>query len=227
VKFRHSRIQFLPLVVCRRPKKPNNCMFSLKKNIGVFWRGSCIRYCESVLGSGGLMKLSTAILTASSVLLLALPSTGQTMTNLDEIEPPILAEAPPELNSPAPFLQSSITEPLPPQTTPESDAPANRYRAVVRELALHKHQFVHVKLRNGRVLTGLIRDVSQLGFTLYTDALSGPYIRYAEIAEQPRAVPAVGTRIRHGAEWTGLVLLTVAAIPILLPLALTGILPDC
>src|SRR5262249_54758372 len=118
-------------------------------------------------------------------------------------------------------------EPVSPQTTPQLGAAANRFRAVVKELASHKRQFVHFKLRDGRVLTGLIRDAGQIGFTLHTDVLSGPYIRYAEIAEQPRAVPAVGTRIKHGAEWTGLIVLTVAAIPILLPLALTGILPNC
>lgn len=171
------------------------------------------------------MKLGTAVFTVFSSLMFALPSTGQTLTNLDEIEPPVLAETQQAPNSPAPFLQSSVEEPLPPQSTPaELDAGGNRYRAAVKELASHKHQFVHFKLRNGRVLTGLIRDVSQEGFTLHTDALGGPYLRYEEIAEQPRPAPAVGTRIKHGAEWTGLVIFVVVFF---IPLALTGVIPSC
>jgi hypothetical protein len=169
------------------------------------------------------MKLNVAVFAIFSVLASALPSASQALANLDEIEPPVLTETPPpDLNTPALLLQSPLAEPLPP--------PANRYRANVKELASHKHQFVHFRLRNGKVLTGLIRDVSQEGFTLHTDALGGPYIRYEEIVEQPRPVPAVGTRIKHGAEWTGLGVLIAAAIPlvvVLFPLAITGILPDC
>jgi hypothetical protein len=169
------------------------------------------------------MKLNVAVFAIFSVLASALPSASQALANLDEIEPPVLTETPPlDLNTPALLLQSPLAEPLPP--------PASRYRANVKELASHKHQFVHFRLRNGKVLTGLIRDVSQEGFTLHTDALGGPYIRYEEIVEQPRPVPAVGTRIKHGAEWTGLGVLIAAAIPlvfVLFPLAITGILPDC
>lgn len=173
------------------------------------------------------MKLSASVFPPFGVFAFALPVTSQTVTNLNEIEPPVLAQTSmPDLNSP--LLQSTITEPLPPQAAVmETDTSANRFRTAVKELASHKHQFIHFKLRNGRVLTGLIRDVSQVGFTLYTDALGGPYVRYEDIAERPHPVPAVGTRIKHGAEWTGLIVLTMAAIPILIPLGLTGILPDC
>ncbi len=178
------------------------------------------------------MKLNAAVFAIFAFLASALPSAGQALSNLEEIEPPVLAETPPlDLNSPALLLQSTLAEPSPPQSiSGEADTLTNRYRAAVKELASHKHQFVHFKLRNGRVLTGLIRDVSQDGFTLHTDALGGPYIRYEEIAEQPRPVPAVGTHIKHGAEWTGLGILMAAAIPlvvVLFPLAITGILPDC
>src|SRR5262249_51040517 len=98
---------------------------------------------------------------------------------------------------------------------------------VIKNLAAHKHQYAHIKLKSGKVLTGSLSDIGDQGFYLSTDALAGSYILYRDIAETPRSTPAVGTRIKQGAQWTGLIAITILAIPILLPLALTGLLPDC
>jgi hypothetical protein len=57
--------------------------------------------------------------------------------------------------------------------------------------------------------------------------LGGRRVLYRDIAERPRFTPAVGTRIKLGAEWTGLIALAIAAIPIFLPLMLTGVMSDC
>src|SRR5215470_14614404 len=137
------------------------------------------------------MKLNAAVFSLFGVHAFAftLFINGKTVTNLNEIEPPVLVEtSAPDLK--APLLQSAIAEPLPPQEThAEAGTPAKRYRTAVEELTSHRHWFVRFKLRNGKVLTGLIRGVGQEGFTLHTDGLGGPYIRHEEIAQQARAVP--------------------------------------
>jgi hypothetical protein len=136
------------------------------------------------------------------------PSFGQTQTVVPVPEPPT-------------FRKERQTQGAHLDSTPES------YRATIEQFSQRKHTFVHCELKNGKVLTGLVRGVSDRGFELATDALAGTYVTYAELAKAPRQVPAVGTRIKHGAEWTGLVLLAAAALPILLPLMLTGVISDC
>jgi len=130
-----------------------------------------------------------------------------------EEAPPAFAQVLTSAPSPAP--------PVPRQKkAPELSAEAQQYRLVIAGLKKNRHQFIHCKLKNGRVLTGLIRGQSELGFTLDTNALGGPFVRFEDLGETPRAVPAVGTRIKHGAQWTGVVLGLAVAIPLTVPLAL-------
>src|SRR5262249_20879076 len=95
-----------------------------------------------------------------------------------------------------------------------SDLKTEQYRDTVEKLSARRHQYVHIKLKNGKVFTGLVRNVSVEGFSLRTDALGGPSVVYKDLAESPRPVRAVGTRVKRGAEWTGRCVLLIAAIPL-------------
>ena len=163
------------------------------------------------------MKFSTTV-TLSALLLFALPSAGQMLPTPTNPEPPVLADMRPETPALTELFRQSPV-PLPPPSPPDllrPDAPEDRYRAAIKALGAQRHQFVHCELQNGKVFTGLIRSADRNGFTLQTDALAGPYVRYKDLAGQPRPVPAVGTRIKLGAEWTGIGALIAVAVPLLI-----------
>jgi len=174
------------------------------------------------------MTLRPVSILFALALALIIPAAAQESADVPDSAAPVLTiEQPPNIDSLGVFSQ----EPTPPapliaQET-AADTSADEYRSTIKKLSGHRHQFVHIKLKNGKVLTGLLRDVGDQGFSLNTDALGGSYIFYKDIAEGPRPTPAVGTRIKHGAEWTGLIALVLAAIPIVIPLMFTGVISDC
>lgn len=122
----------------------------------------------------------------------------------------------------AEFFRNTYNHPL----TPREVA----IRESIYKLAGHPKQYVHVRLANGKVLTGTIGAATSQAFELKTGILGGSHtVRYAEIAEPPRGVLAVGTRAVKGLEMTGLVLLCIAAVPLwfaLYPLIQAGVIPD-
>lgn len=148
---------------------------------------------------------------------------------VSEEEAPILVEAQP-LTLPQLFGQQ--TQPEPPSTSAllQSDASGSlaiedRYRAEIKLLAQKEHQFVHCKLKNGKVLTGRLGDPGDKIFLIRTNALGdGTPVEYKNLSELPRAVPAVGTRIKQGAQLTAFVVFVVVFF---VPLALTGVIPSC
>lgn len=161
------------------------------------------------------------------VLAVSQPGVCQTHLNISEIEPPTLVDAePPPIPADDLFQHAPVPSPLPPIRLPrqgeriEPGSPADQYRTAVKTLAVHKHQFIHCKLQNGKILTGLIRNVNEQGFSLHTNAVGGTYIQYTKLAESPRSVPAVGTRIKQGAQWTGIGVGIAVAIPLAIPLCL-------
>jgi hypothetical protein len=176
---------------------------------------------------GGFVKLSPTFAILIAVLSCAGTAAAQSHETSAEIEPPILADA-----EPPPVLTDDLFQhapvPSPPQIVRparqgeriEPGSPADQRRTTVKTLAVHKQQFVHCRLQNGKVLTGLIRDMSDQGFSLHTNAIGGKYIHYANLAEPPRAVPAVGTRIKQGVQWTGVGVAIAVAIPLAIPLCL-------
>ncbi len=173
------------------------------------------------------MRLGPTVLILLAALTCVRPTVGQARAAILEIEPPILADAEP---LPVPtddlFQHAPVPAPLLPGRLPrqgeriEPGSAADQYRTTVKTLAVHNHQFVHCKLQNGKVLTGLIRDINDQGFSLHANALGGTYIRYTNLAEAPRTVAAVGTRIKQGAQWAGIGVGIAAAIPLLIPLCL-------
>ena|SRR5215831_5558362 len=163
------------------------------------------------------MKLSAAPRVFVAALIFTLPSIGQTLPAAANPEPPASSDLEPLAPAPTELFEQSPVPVPPPRPDPlPSDAPEDRYRAAIVSLEEHKHQFVHCKLQNGKVLTGLIRGVDRNGFVLHTHALAGPYIYYKDLAEQPRPVPAVGTRVKHGAEWAGIGAVLAVALPLLI-----------
>jgi len=159
--------------------------------------------------------------------------TSTSTSNVDEPNPAdfeIAAEDAPPVFAQVP---SAVRAPEPPSGQENRvrgtalDRISDSYRRQIEQFSKQRHTFVHCELKNGRVLTGLLRDVSEEGFELKTDAVTGVYLRYGELAKPPRQVAAVGTRLKHGAEWTGLVILAAAALPIFIPLMLTGVVSDC
>ncbi|HET9802459.1 MAG TPA: hypothetical protein VFP96_04440 [Candidatus Acidoferrum sp.] len=127
---------------------------------------------------------------------------------------------------PPPFAQMPNAVPKPPvpdsrqKRALELSAEAQQYRSLMKSLEKNKHQFIHCQLKNGKVLTGLVRGDTDQGFTLHTGAFGGPFVRYEDLADAPKSVPAVGTRIKQGAQWTGAVLGIAVAIPLAIPLCL-------
>ena len=173
------------------------------------------------------MRFVQTVLILLAALTCARPTVGQARAAILEIEPPTLADAEP---LPVPtddlFQHAPVPAPPPPGRLPrqgeriEPGSAADQYRTTVKALAVHKHQFVHCKLQIGKVLTGLIRDINDQGFSLHTNAVGGTYIHYTALAEPPRVVPAVGTRIKQGAQWTGIGVGIAVAIPLAIPLCL-------
>jgi len=173
------------------------------------------------------MKLSLVAVVVLAASIFVQRAAGQSQATLLDVDPPVLvdAEQPPIApddplqyaavpSPPAPFRLERQGERI------EPGSPADQYRTVVKTLAVHKHQFVHCKLQNGKVLTGLLRNLNDQGFSLHTNAVGGTYIHYTALAEPPRVVPAVGTRIKQGAQWTGIGVGIAVAIPLAIPLCL-------
>jgi len=104
-------------------------------------------------------------------------------------------------------------------------ATEGRYRAEVKLLAKNERQFVHCKLKNGKVLTGRLSDAGDVKFAIRTNALGdGTSVEYKDLAESPRVVPAVGTRIKQGAQMAGFVAFVIVFF---IPLAFAGVIPSC
>ena len=144
------------------------------------------------------------------VLVAVSPSVAQTGQETDVIDSSFVF-APSVLPAELTGAQSESAYPPPPES------PSTEFRATVQDFKKHKHQYVHCKLKTGKILTGQIKDAGYEAFTIKTEALGGMHsIKYDDLAEVPRAVPAVGTRFKQGAQWTGLVTLIVVGLPILI-----------
>jgi hypothetical protein len=103
-------------------------------------------------------------------------------------------------------------------------------RESVYELATRRKQFVHVRLVDGKVLTGTIDFTSAEAFLLKTDLFgSGRLVHYRQLAEPPRPVLAVGTKTVRGLEVTGLVVACIVLLPVavaMYPLIAAGVIQD-
>lgn len=167
------------------------------------------------------MKWNYFPLSLAGALLFALSAKAQKLEAFPPIEEPVLAasESPAEVARDvlAEAASSMVAPPAPPRLQSQFFASPSiaKQRSALQAFATKRHQFVHCKLGNGKILTGLPRDVGEEGFSLHTDALGETYIRYETLVEMPRPVPAIGTRIKQGAQWTGIGALIVFAIPIL------------
>ena len=113
--------------------------------------------------------------------------------------------------------------PLVTQEPPLFTPAEKRYRSTIKALSAHKHSYVRIKLKKGKGLTYLLRDVGDVSFSLHADALGGS-LYYDQLVEMPRPIPGVGTRIKQGAEWTSLITFVVVFF---IPLAMMHVIPDC
>jgi len=154
-------------------------------------------------------------------LMICRPAASQNVPALADLESAAISDAKaPDLAFPEPF-QQPIPQP-PPPAEPEliqADTSWREYRTTIESFEERRHRFVHCKLKNGKVLTGLIRGIGRDGFSLHTNALGGPRILYKDLAEPPRPVPAVGTRLKQGAQWTGIGAVIVVVVPVLIVLS--------
>ena len=141
---------------------------------------------------------------------------------LQELRPAVSSGDPTRRHMRAAFFNSARQHPL----TPREVA----LRESVYELASHPKQYAHVRLEDGKVLTGTISNADHDTFLVRSHILGdGHAVRYDQLAEPPRPVLAVGTRAVKGLEVTGLVALCIVAIPlfvVLYPLIMTGIIAD-
>jgi hypothetical protein len=171
------------------------------------------------------MKLSSIPPLFVLALVFAIPASAQESADFFDSTAPVLTIEQPANVDPLKVFSRQPAAPLPPiaQKT-AADTVTEEYRTAIKKLGAQGRQYVHIKLKNGKVLTGLLRDVGEESFSLFTDALGGPSLTYRDLAELPQPVPAVGTRIKQAVEWTGFVAFVVVFF---IPLALTGTIPDC
>lgn len=167
--------------------------------------------------------LLIAVLTLGADVLAAQTRTPTSVTEFDSPNPAdfeIFSE-----ETPPPFAQMPNAVPVPPapnsrqNTEPDVSAETKRYQVVVKSLEKNRHQFIHCQLKSGKILTGLIRGGNDQGFTLHTNVLGGEFVRYEDLADAPKPVPAVGTRIKQGAQWAGVGVLIVVALPVMIVLS--------
>src|SRR6266571_2329551 len=143
------------------------------------------------------MKISPVLAMLIAVPTVGMPAAGQTHAALSDIDAPVLEDVQPPLPADDASQHASLPSPTPPVRVArqgeriEPRSPADEYRTAIKALAIPRHQFVHCRLQNGKILTGLIRDVNDQGFSLHTNAIGGTYIHYTKLAESPRSVPAV------------------------------------
>ena len=174
------------------------------------------------------MKFSRVTILLAGSLAVTSAISAQTPIVLDD-KAPVLTGAQPALPPLGLFARQAPPEP-PLSALSQSDVTSpraieDRYRAEVKLLSRDGRQFVHCKLKNGKVLTGRLSDLGDAGFAIRTNALGdGSYVQYKDLAEPPRAVPAVGTQIKQGVQMTGFVIFVIVFF---VPLALTGVIPSC
>jgi hypothetical protein len=155
---------------------------------------------------------------SAAALFVATPLAAQTQTEPRDVNALFLV-APPSMpadlfGAQTPTANSSAAAPAPPES------PVEGYRRVIREFRNQKHQFVHCKLRTGKILTGQIKAAGFEAFDIKTEAIMGIHqVKYDDLAESPRAVPAVGTRIKQSAEWTGVGVGVVVLVPLFILLS--------
>jgi hypothetical protein len=161
----------------------------------------------------------------SSMEIALLPTalTDSQWSALQELRPAVSSGNPIRRHMRAAFFNSARQHPL----TPREVA----LRESVYDLASHPKQYAHVRLADGKVLTGTISNADHDTFLVRSHILADGYtVHYDQLVEPPRPVLAVGTRAVKGLEVTGLVALCILAIPLIValyPLILTGIISDC
>jgi hypothetical protein len=135
--------------------------------------------------------------------------------------PPAVSSAPSTHRRLPGFYRSAYNRPL----TPREVA----FRESVYELAARRGQFVHVRLVDGKVLTGTIDFKSAEAFQLQTDLSHRHMVHYRQLAESPRPVLAVGTRTVRGLEIGGIVVACIVLLPaalVVYPLIAAGVIQD-
>lgn len=161
-------------------------------------------------------------------------------TTLEDL-PPLPTEIAPENGDALRYLWAPISQftpatprrirrfffrPLQHPLTPKDVA----FREAVRTLGIDKHRFVHCELKNHVTVTGAIASIGDEGFFVQTGILGkGRRIHYPELNAAPRPVPAVGTHLKVGLEWTGFAWACVVLLPLIIvfiPLIMTGVIQD-
>jgi hypothetical protein len=182
------------------------------------------------------MKFNPIVILLAGSSAFASTVSAQAPASVSEGEAPVVTEGQPTVAPSNLFLaeqfhaEQSRPQPPPPAAVIQSDvnnlrATEGRYRAEVKLLAENERQFVHCKLKNGKVLTGRLSDAGDVRFAVRTNALGdGASVEYKDLAESPRVVPAVGTRIKQGAQMAGFVAFVIVFF---IPLALAGVIPSC
>jgi len=153
-----------------------------------------------------------------ATLLVVSPLAAQTQTEPDKIDSLFVVAAP--------SLPTDLFDAQTPSTSPSAVAPAPpespvaEYRRVIQGFRNQKHQFVHCKLKTGKILTGQIKAAGFEVFDIKTEAILGIHqVKYDDLAEPPQAVSAVGTRFKQGAEWAGVGVGVLVLVPLFILLS--------
>lgn len=140
---------------------------------------------------------------------------------LQDLPPAVLATLPHTRHKLFGFYRGAYNRPL----TPREVA----LRESVYELAGLHRQFVHVRLVDGKVLTGTINFTNAEAFLLQTDLSHRHLVHYRQLAEPPRHALAVGTKTVRGLEIGGIVAACIVLLPVALvvyPLIAAGVIQD-
>ena len=146
------------------------------------------------------MKFNAIVILLAGLSAFASIVSAQAPASVSEGEALVVTEGQPTVATSNLFLAEQFNaeqlrpQPPPPAALIQSDvnnlrATEGRYRAEVKLLAENERQFVHCKLKNGKVLTGRLSDAGDVKFAVRTNALGG-----VGRIQRPRRVTACRAR---------------------------------
>jgi hypothetical protein len=106
----------------------------------------------------------------------------------------------------------------------------HRIRIAVSRYARQRKQYIRCELLDGRVLVGTVGQTSSDEFGLNIGVITTKWIKYSELASEPRPVEASGQKFVRGMEIFGMFAVVIITAPIVIPLVTiscaTGSCPD-
>jgi hypothetical protein len=93
-----------------------------------------------------------------------------------------------------------------------------RAKLSIETFRTKRKQYVRIRLKNGKVITGPVEWARDDDFTLGTGLFAEESIKYADMASEPEPVAAAGQKFVRGLQITGMVVVVIVIAPLVLPI---------